>query len=126
MILYDKDKLLKYGNDHCLQVIDILSYITYKPLPKSRRDIKTLKYQSINWRGESFLVRPEGLINNWWRYSDKEVLQYVLAASRRRITDYFIYGKITLDTIEVNTKPLENNRLLSITGDEIHFKFEEK
>jgi hypothetical protein len=52
-------------------------------------------------------------------------MQYIFVSARRKYADYKLFGKTTLDTINVNTKVLVENKLWTITGDEIHFKYEE-
>ena len=57
--------------------------------------------------------------------SEKEILQYILLAARRDYTEYKLFHKKTLQAEYVNVKAIENNRLLTITGNKIYFKFEE-
>jgi hypothetical protein len=125
MIFFNVKKIHEHGQLHADQVKSIIEYITYRPIPSSRGDFRRLKYQSIDWFGESFLINPEPLLDHWHEWKERELLQYIFVAARRRYTDYKVWGVKTKDTINVNTKVLENNRLLTITGNEIHFKYEE-
>lgn len=125
MILFDKSKLLKFSGGSTENMIGILWYITYRPTPKSRRDVKQLKYQSIDWFGSSYLLNPEEFLDKHWRYSEKELLQYVLLAAKRDYAEYKLFRTKTLQAEYVNVKAIENNRLLTITGNKIYFKFEE-
>ena len=125
MILFDKTKLLKFSKGSTSNMIDILWHITYNPLPKSRGDIKRLKYCSIDWSGSSYLLNPETFLDKHWRYSEKELLQYVLLAAKRDYAEYKLFRTKTLQAEYVNVKAIESNRLLTITGNKIYFKFEE-
>lgn len=125
MIFFDKNKLLRHSKGRADKVLDILRYITCRPIPEKGKLIRLLKYRSINWSGESFLLYPERLLDNAWKYSNRELLQYIFVAARRNYADYKLEGKKTVETYKINTKAIENNRLLSITGDEIHLKYEE-
>ena len=131
MIFFSSDKLKKYSvcspgiEDPAEEFKHILYYITYKPMPTSPYLIRWLRYQTIDWTGESFLLNPEQLLDNWHLYKKKELMQYVFVAARRKYADYKLFGITTIDTINVNTEVLRNNRLLTITGDKIYFKYEE-
>lgn len=124
MIFFSLDKVKKSA-ETAEEIKHRLYYITYKPIPSGLNTIRWLRYQTTNWFGDSFLLNPEGLIDEWHHYSDKEVLQYIFVAARRRYVDYKLFGITTLNNINVNTKVLEKNRLLNITDSKIYFKYEE-
>ena len=125
MILFDKSKLMKFSGGNYTNMIDILAHITYRFPPKSPGDIRRLKYQTISWVGDSFLLNPEKLLDNHRRYKQKEVIQYILVAAKRSYPEYRLFRKKTLPTHLLNVDAIVNNRLLTITGNEIHLKFEE-
>jgi hypothetical protein len=124
MILFDKSKLMKFSRGSARTMVNILEYITYRPIPKSRGDIKRLKYQSIDWSGDSYLLNPESLLRSHKWYSIKETAQYILLAAKRSYPDYALFKTKTLPVQIVNTKAIESNRLLVIKNEEIHFLFE--
>ena len=97
-------------------------YITYHQALSSDEE---LIYSRINWSGESFLINPIKLIEKSSQYSELEFLQYVFVAGRRKYAEYKLFSKKTLDAGSVNTKAIANNRLLSLTGNDIHFKYED-
>jgi hypothetical protein len=125
MILFDKSKLIRFSGGSTVAMIDILRYITYRPIPKSKGDVKCLKYQTINWFGDSFLLNPEAFLDKQWKYTRKEVAQYILLAAKRSYPDYALFRTKTLPIHLVNVKAIENNRLLKIKNEEIYFSFEE-
>lgn len=125
MILFDKSKLIKFSGGKYNNMIDILAHITYRFPPKSPGDVRRLKYQTISWGGDSFLLNPEKLLDNHFRYRKKEVMQYILVAAKRSYPEYKLFRKKTLSAHLLNADALVDNRLLTITGNEIHLKFEE-
>lgn len=125
MILFDKSKLMKFSSGKVNKLMDILYYVTYRPLPESSRDASRLKYQSIHWKGDSYLLNPEDFIDQHHRYTKKEVLQYFLVASKRSLPDYLLFGTKTLSMHSVNINAIKNNRLLTVTDEKIFLKFEE-
>lgn len=124
MILFDKAKLFRHSKKSYKELVRILSYITYKEIPSSRGDIKRLKYGTIAWGGDSFLLNPEQLLQEHWKYSHKEVVQYILLAAKRRYVEYKLFKTKTLPAYTVNIKAIEDNRLVTVENDEIYFKFE--
>jgi len=123
MIFFNRDKMTRANSSE--ELSHILYYITYRPVPQRPYLIRWLRYQTIDWSGESFLLNPEELLDNWHKFGEKELMQYVFVAARRKYTDYKLFGITTLETDNVNTEVLENNRLLTITGNKIYFKYEE-
>ena len=60
-------------------------------------------------------------------YSDREIVEYAGVASFRNYNNYVRTKDTTLDLImyPLDESIIENNRLLWIEDDKIHFKFEE-
>lgn len=125
MIKFDKGLLARYGKYRLKETMNIIFYLTYKPLPKNKGDLAIYRYSLINWNGLSYLANPEELLNNWENFSSKEVLQYIFAAARRSLADYEVFGDKTLSIYGINVSVLQDNRLLKIAGDKIYFKYEE-
>ena len=126
MILFDWHKVYKESKGKSIEIIRIIDLITYKRLPKNRKD-KIYKYARHNFRGDSFLVNPEQLIAERFKYKNFEVAQYIALAARRNLADYLAFRTTTLDIIQLNI-PIEkyvNNRLLVIDDGLIHFKYED-
>ena len=89
-----------------------------------------IEYTSIgkkSFHGTSFLVNPEPLIYPTkivFRQRDCAVCRYRIAAQSVPLQ---YYKDTTLDLLHYNGKQeiINNNRLLWIEDDKIHFKFEE-
>ena len=72
-------------------------------------------------------MNPEPLFIQRRLYSDTEIAQYAGIASLRSLFAYNSTKDTTLDLLHYNGKQdiINNNRLLWIENDRIHFKFEE-
>ena len=126
MILYNWKKIKKEANSKVSDILTILHILTYKLPPVNRKD-RIFKYWQKSFHGHSFLVNPEPLFIQRRLYSDKELVQYAGIASLRNYIDYNRTKDTTLDLLYFTGKQeiIENNRLLWIENDRIHFKFEE-
>ena len=73
------------------------------------------------------LLNAEDLLTKGRTYSDKEVCEYAGVASFRNYHEYKQSGDTTLDLLylPVSEDIINNNRLLELRGDKIHFLFEE-
>ena len=126
MIFYNWEKILSSSNGKVIDIIAILRIITYKITPKNYHD-RTFKFYQQNFGGFSFLVNPEDLLTKGRTHSDKEVAEYAGVASYRNYHEYKKSGDTTLDLLylPVSEDIINNNRLLELRGDKIHFLFEE-
>lgn len=127
MILYDWKKVRRCSNESVRQLLSIVKYITYRPIPEDKYD-KNYGFSQINWSGSSFLLNPEPLFKNRAKLSDKEIADYIHLASLRNYSDYLTLGKTTLDLyiVEKNENLIRLNRLLYIEEDQVVFKYEEE
>ena len=96
------------------------------PEPTNKYD-KIFEYSKKNFVGESFLINPEDLLFYSYKYSYREIAQYLALASLRSYADYLATGNSTLDLrkVEVDTELFSDNRLLGIEGNNLHFLYEE-
>jgi hypothetical protein len=126
MLLYNWKKIKKESNGNVKDILTILHILTYKLPPVNRHD-RIYKFWQKSFHGHSFLVNPEPLFIQRRRYSDSEIAQYAGIASLRNYYEYQNTKDTTLDLFLFtgNQDIIENNRLLWIEGDSIHFKFEE-
>ena len=126
MVLFNWKKIYREAQGSTVKCVEILDMITYKKVPFNSYD-PLYRYRNKNFSGDSFLLQPEILLENGFRYSPKEIAVYVAVASRRKLADYVAFGEKTLSinhAPQVN-KLIEDNRLLYIEGNEIHFVYEE-
>jgi len=126
MLLYNLKKIKKESNGNVKDILTILHILTYKLPPVNRHD-RIYKFWQKSFHGHSFLVNPEPLFIQRRRYSDSEIAQYAGIASLRNYYEYQNTKDTTLDLFLFtgNQDIIENNRLLWIEDDSIHFKFEE-
>lgn len=87
----------------------------------------TYRFSLEDWSGDSFLVHPEKILSNRSKFKDSELAEYVALASFRSYANYKVTGKKTLPILmsPVNHNVINNNRLLTLHGEEIFFCWEE-
>ena len=126
MFLYDWKKIVSTAEGSPLLVYTIFKMLVLKEIPNSKYD-KIYKYVDLSFAGESFLVNPEQLVFESYKYSYREISQYLALASIRPISEYYATGKTSLDQrlVEFEEELYEENSLLSIQDGEIHFLYEE-
>lgn len=126
MVTYDWSKIFRVSGGQPTEILNIIAYINYTPIPKNNYDpIK--KYAETDWTGHSFLINPHAVLTNRGRVPAKELAEYVALASFRNYAEYLVTGRKTLALLEcpVSLELLNNNRLLSISNDNVYFCWEE-
>lgn len=85
------------------------------------------KFASKHFNGESFLIHPDVLLHNAYKYEYREIAQYLAVASMRPYADYLVTGDTTLDLLqcEIEQEFFEDNSLLRVESDKVHFLYEE-
>lgn len=126
MLLYDWKKILKDSGRSSQRVLLILTAMLSNSLPKNRFD-PIFRYYYKDYSGPSFLINPELLLLNRWRWKDKELADYIGIASFRNLAVYKTTRNLTLDLAHcpVGKDSINNNRLLHLEGDKIHFLYED-
>lgn len=126
LLLYDWQKIYEKGKGDASNIFRIFKMIATDEIPQNKYD-KIYKYSHISFVGDAFLVHPDVLLYNAYKYSHIEVAQYLAVASLRPLSDYLATGKISLDfkLLEIDFSLLEDNSLLHSDGESIHFKYEE-
>jgi len=126
MFLYDWKKIVSTAEGSPLLVYTIFKMLVLKEIPNSKYD-KIYKYVDLSFAGESFLVNPEQLVFESYKYSYREISQYLALASIRPISEYYATGKTSLDQrlVEFEEELYEENSLLRIQDGDIHFLYEE-
>lgn len=95
-------------------------------LPKSRYD-PLYNYKQMDFSGESFMLNPFELIDYAFKWTPKEVAQYIGLAGFRSYSNYSITKDKSLDLFHspVDQDTINNNRLLRIVDGKIYFYYEE-
>jgi hypothetical protein len=130
MILFDWQKIFNAADANAYACYRIMKMLAFKEVPNNEKDF-IYKYSKMDFSGYSFLVHPEPLLVDAYKYSFREVGVYLALASTRSVADYATYGDTTLNLLKVGESEIiynqiKNNRLLYMEGEDIlHFKYEE-
>ena len=127
MLLYNWNRIFETCKGSPFEIVRVFKMLVDKQLPRNKYD-ELYKYSHINFSGQSFLVHPDVLLYQAYKYSYRDICVYIALASLRSYGDYKAYGKTTLDPLLLTEDPyifLNNNRLLSLENGEIHFLHEE-
>ena len=126
MLLYDWNKIFAKTGSNPVEIVRVLKMLVEKQIPYNRYD-KIYKYSDVDFNGDSFLIHPDVLLFNSYKYSYRDVCIYVALASRRPYAEYKVSGKRTLDMLHLPEEPIimEDYSLLYIEDEEIHFVYEE-
>lgn len=103
----------------------IVKMLVNREIPKNRYD-PIYKFYGKNYHGLSFLSNPQELLYYSYKYSYKELAQYIALASYRCLAEYKIYNTLTLNlkVCPVEKRIILNNRLLIIDNTSITFIYE--
>jgi hypothetical protein len=127
MIFFDWPTVYVQSEGLPNNILNIISYITFKPLPKNHYDAHIKKMAAVNWKGHSFLLNPKKIITARETYPAEKLAEYVALASFRNYNQYKVAKQTTLSVYEcpISLESIENNKLLSIQNDQIYFCWEE-
>ncbi len=95
-------------------------------LPKNFRD-PLYNYYQKDYSGNSYLLNLHELLDKYYKWTSKEIAEYVALASLRNYSDYTVLKYKHLDLIKspIPLKKLNNNRLLRVQDKKIYFLYEE-
>ena len=126
LFLYDWQKIYEKSRGDASSIFVIFKMIVNNEVPRNKFD-KTYKFSNLRFIGDSFLVHPDVLLYNSYKYSHVEVAQYLALASLRPLSDYLTTGRTSLERnlLELDISFFEDNRLLNIQEDKIIFEYEE-
>jgi len=126
MLLFDWKKIFDTASGSIYNCNLIMEMLIKGSVPKNKYD-PIYSFSQKNFVGNSFLVHPEFLLYNSYKYEQKEVCMYYALASLRSLADYYADKKTTLDALHcpVPLEEINDNRLLIIEDDTITFIYEE-
>jgi len=126
MLLYDWKKVFNEAEGTIYSCNLIMEMLIKGQIPRNKYDY-IYRYSQLNFSGTSFLVHPEFLLFNAYKYTPRELAVYYALASIRNYSEYMATGKTTLDPLHcpVDLETLKENRLLIVLEDEITFIYEE-
>ena len=122
MILYDWPKIKLHSNKKVQTIRTIFESMMEYPRPAIGRS----RYDKMDFSGDSFLLRPERLLEAFQTTNQVDCANYLMLAAYRYYPDYLLTGDLTLPTrfINIPTSKLRKNSLIEIQGTEIHFLLE--
>ena len=126
MLFYDWKKIFEAADGSPLAMFIIFKMLVTKAIPKNKYD-DMYKFADKHFTGESFLLHPDVLLHNSYKYEYREVAQYLAIASMRPYADYLVTGDTTLDLLqcEIEQEFFQDNSLLRIDDNKVHFLYEE-
>ncbi|MAD72346.1 MAG: hypothetical protein CL973_00945 [Euryarchaeota archaeon] len=128
MFLFDWRKIYKEANGSAVEIVRIVRMLVHRQIPTNAKD-PIYKYSQKNFLGDSFMLHPDVLLYHSHKYQYRELAQYIALCSFRSTAYYRLTKDTTLDTVLLPTEDTEiliqNNRLLYIEGDILHFMYEE-
>src|SRR6056300_732942 len=121
MFLYDWKKMWDFTDGNVHDCYLIFKMMTLNLIPQNRYD-KIYRFSTGDFKGTSFLVHPDVLLFHSYKYTKREIAQYLALASLRSLADYLATGNITLSLFEtsINLELFKDNRLLRIEDGTIH------
>ena len=95
-------------------------------MPENKYD-PIYEFSKQNFSGESFMLHPDILLFDAYKYEYNDIAQYIALCSLRPLADYQATGKIDLDLAIADIDPelFKDNSLLRIEGDIVNFIYEE-
>ena len=129
MLLYDWKKIFMFASGHPSSIFMIFEMMVKGSIPRNKYD-PIFKFSQVDFRGESFLVHPDVLLYNSFRHSRSDIAVYLAMASVRSLAEYFASGDTTISLLELPLDPFnhldnEEDRLLYVEDDRLHFLYEE-
>ncbi len=126
MFLFDWKKVYDTASGNVSRCNIIMEMLIAEQVPVNKYD-RIYRYSQLNFKGTSFMVHPDILLLNSYKYSSRDISVYYALASLRSLADYIVSQKTTLDLLHlpVPLETLTENRLLRIENDQIHFLYEE-
>jgi hypothetical protein len=126
IVFYSLRKIINKTGTSSKRIIDAFTALTYPRLPDSLWD-PLYKYYTADFSGESFMLNPRELLRFSFKYTYKEVAEYICLASYRNYGHCSVTGEKHLDLLHspVNEDTINNNRLLCIKDKRIYFYYEE-
>jgi len=128
MFLYDWPKIYDAADGRVVEIVRIFRMLAYKQVPQNRKD-PIYKYSQKDFKGVSFMLHPDLLLHHAYKYSYREIAQYISLCSLRSVVEFSATYKLTLDLLLVPglepEQTINNNRLLELEEDQVLFLYEE-
>ena len=122
ILFYSWPKIKKLSNGK----VQTIKAIYQSIMDDHRPSLARRKYDKISFDGDSYLLKPERLLEAFHYANQVDAANYLMLASRRSYANYLITGEFTLPTkyIAIPQHKLEKNSLIEVIGTDIHFTLE--
>ncbi len=119
---YSWPRIKKYSGNKVQTIRTIFESILDIPRPAVGR----LKYDEIDFSGDSYLLNAFGLYDAFRYGNQVDAANYLMLASYRNYAEYQVTGDTTLPLkyINIPTERLKQNSLITIRDNNIHFLME--
>jgi hypothetical protein len=126
MIRYSLQRILLYAGRSSKRIVLAFKAASTTRVPKNRFD-PLYAFCHTDFSGQSFMHNPQELLYNSFRWTHKEVAQYIILASYRNFADYLVTGEKSLSLLHVSVSEatIKQNRLLYVDKGRIYFYYEE-
>lgn len=126
MIRYSWRRIYRKTGGSSKRIVLALKAIISTSLPKDRFD-PIYNYYYTDFSGDSFLLDPVSLSTNSFRYSPKEIAQYIALASFRNYAYYRATKDASLELLHspMSEDNINQNSLLRIRDGRVYFYYEE-
>jgi hypothetical protein len=127
VFFYNWPKIYRIGEANPTECFRIFKMLVRGEIPRSKYD-PIYKYSDKNFSGQSFLINPEKLLQEAYKYKYYDLCIYIALAGIRSYADYKVYRITTLDLIKAPAHPhdyISNKSLLPVKDGKIHFLYED-
>ena len=128
MFLFDWSKIYDASKGNVVEIVRIFRMIVEKQIPKNKYD-PIFRYSQKDFSGISFMLHPDVLLHQSFKYKYREVAQYISLCALRSAADFISTQDPSLEMVLMPglspEKVIENNRLLEIDEDRVYFRYEE-
>lgn len=128
MILFNWDKIYDEAKGSVQECVIIFRMIVENQVPRNKRD-RIYRYVDKDFSGTSWMLHPDVLLYNAYKYSYREIAEYIGLCALRPFANYVALRDTTLPVLAMPADPehiLDNNRLLRLDENGfVHFLYEE-
>jgi hypothetical protein len=128
MLFYNWSKIFRVADGKSLEIYRILKMLVNKEVPKSKYD-PIYYYSMKDFRGMSFLLHPDVLLHNAYKYITKDVAIYAGIASIRPYADYLGHRTLTLPIrccpVQLGDHMKDKELITTDSEGNLHFLYEQ-
>jgi len=127
MLLYNWPKIYTAASGDPKECFRIFKMLVDGEIPENKYDPIYI-YSKVDFTGTSFLLHPDVLLFNAYKYTRRDISVYLALAALRPLAMYLADNRaITLDLLQSPVDPrneMTDDRLLTVEDRKIHFLYE--